>query len=1095
MGYKYNPFTGQFDLSGGGGPAASASWKDPVANEAALPPSGNDAGDARVTLDTSHVYIWTGSAWTDAITDAITPTETVTLTNKTMDGDDNTFTDIGISSLKTVLADANEFIVRDGSGAVVSANVVPAGTVVGTSDTQVLTNKTFDADSNTLSNVDDGNIKAGAAIDASKIADGSVSNTEFQYISTVSSNVQTQLDGKLGSLPVYNTIYVDMLGNDSTAVANDASKPCLTIAKALTLVTSPASANRWRIVLGIGAFIHSTSDLELPAWTWLMGQGGSGVATLTTVQVTGGSQEVKLGSGWTAASIRGGIVGLFLRGGTKLNMDFQTLVGVSSHTVELVNMGVSGVVTFKANTGTSDFLDANNIRLFSNLVISGGSVTVVGGDIRGSVTIDNSGTQNASVGLYQGLVAGNVTMTSSGANTVGCTLLNEFINGSLTLDGSAVTVVANRSLPPNASVSVLNGATLTREEDAYATAYVPAVGSDWPNPDPTTVQAGLDSLAAQVTVAAGSAITSLTGDVTATGPGAAAATLADSTVTNAKVAVGAAIDATKIADGSVSSTEFQYLNSATSNIQTQIDAKTTRVLPSFAQYVYVNYISGSDVTGNGSMDKPFQTIVQAMSTISDSGSTKPYVIGLLGARQVETADILLKPYVSIVGMGQSASYIRSPGFNIKPDPSLSASGSWNVLKGFYLGGGTGINWDLQALGGGSDCLLVIENITIGGVLNFKGRNAGGGDFLEMYVGIALGTTVFDSCFPQIQSFEFTDPVSITDTAGVGSAAATLNNVVLDAGLTLDSQAAVYLNNTVFPGSSSITTTNTNVINSYRGLPPVARRTLSGGTTVNYADDASMIPYTPTTGADWTNPDPVNVQEALDDLATAVSGTVGAAITSLTGDVTASGPGAAAATIANNAITNVKVDAAAAIARSKLASGTNYRILANSSSGVMSENAALTAARAVQSDANGQLESSAVTTTELGYVSGVTSSIQTQLAGKLTKSAGDLNETSFAGANNEATPVDVTGFAFANASVRSFQAFVSVFVDATSDLYEEFELFGVQRGSDWTLAVESSGDNSQVVFSVTNAGQVQYTSANYTGFSSMVIKFRAITTAV
>src|SRR5690606_29526616 len=49
------------------------------------------------------------------------------------------------------------------------------GNVVGTTDAQTLTNKTFDADANTLTNVDDANIKAGAAIARSKLAAGTAS--------------------------------------------------------------------------------------------------------------------------------------------------------------------------------------------------------------------------------------------------------------------------------------------------------------------------------------------------------------------------------------------------------------------------------------------------------------------------------------------------------------------------------------------------------------------------------------------------------------------------------------------------------------------------------------------------------------------------------------------------------------------------------------------------------------------------------------------------------------------------------------------------------------------------------------------------------
>ena len=37
-----------------------------------------------------------------------------------------------------------------------------------------------------------------------------------------------------------------------------------------------------------------------------------------------------------------------------------------------------------------------------------------------------------------------------------------------------------------------------------------------------------------------------------------------------------ALNATSIADGSISNTEFQYLNGVTSNIQTQIDTKSSK---------------------------------------------------------------------------------------------------------------------------------------------------------------------------------------------------------------------------------------------------------------------------------------------------------------------------------------------------------------------------------------------------------------------------------------------------------------------------------------------------------------------------------------
>lgn len=111
------------------------------------------------------------------------------------------------------------------------------------------------------------------------------------------------------------------------------------------------------------------------------------------------------------------------------------------------------------------------------------------------------------------------------------------------------------------------------------------------------------------------------------------------------------------------------------------------------------------------------------------------------------------------------------------------------------------------------------------------------------------------------------------------------------------------------------------------------------------------------------------------------------------------------------------------------------------------------------------------------------------------SSGDINETSFSISNNQAAPASVTGFAFSNSVVRSFTAKVSVVIDATTDLFEEFEIKGIQKGADWDYTIVSSGDNSGVDFILTSGGQITYTSDNYTGFVSGTLKFRAITVSV
>jgi len=180
----------------------------------------------------------------------------------------------GSGATQTVANGKSKLLFLEGTGA--SAAVIDAldkieigsnatvgglSSPINASSVATLTNKTFDADArgNSLTNVENANIKASAEIDAAKIANGTVSNTEFQYLNGVTSALQTQI----------NNIY-----------------PVGSIYMNATNSTNPNTLlgfGTW-VRFGEGRMVISQQDSN-PRWNSAEETGGLESVTLTTAQI------------------------------------------------------------------------------------------------------------------------------------------------------------------------------------------------------------------------------------------------------------------------------------------------------------------------------------------------------------------------------------------------------------------------------------------------------------------------------------------------------------------------------------------------------------------------------------------------------------------------------------------------------------------------------------------------------------------------------------------------------------------------------------------------------------------------------------------
>jgi len=385
-------------------------------------------------------------------------------------------------------------------------------------------------------------------ISAEKIANGTISDTEFQYLNGVTSAIQTQLDAKAGAIT----------GGASTIATSD-----LTASRALVSNSSGKVA------------VSSVTSTELGYV--------SGVSSAIQTQLD--AKNVKANNLSDVASASTARTNLGLAIGSDVQAYDAQLADIAGLTPTDSNFIVGDGSNFTTETGATA---RTSLGLGTIATQDANSVAITGGSVTG-MSAPSSASDVTTKSYVDDLVAGLKTrIITRVATTANVNLSNALENGD-TLDGISL-ATGNKVLVKNQTDATENGIYL-----------VPASGAASRDPDFNTV----DELAGQLviiqegttnedtiflcTTDTGGSIGSVNITFTQVQPqftgtvssvAVADAGSSEFTVTGSPITTSGTINlavnsisAAKIGNGDVDNTELSYVNGVTSAIQTQIDNK------------------------------------------------------------------------------------------------------------------------------------------------------------------------------------------------------------------------------------------------------------------------------------------------------------------------------------------------------------------------------------------------------------------------------------------------------------------------------------------------------------------------------------------
>lgn len=386
---------------------------------------GDSGGALSIDLDSETLTIAGGtgidtSGATNTLTVAIDSTVTTnsgtqTLTNKTISGASNTLSNIGNSSL------TNSTVSYGGvSLALGATDATPAF------DLQDATSYPASALTGTISNA-----QLAGTIDATKIHDGTISNTEFGYLNGVTSAIQTQIDSKLTASNNLSDIATASTARTNLGLGTMATQSASSVAitgGSVTGMGSPSAGSDVatktyvdNLVAGLKTRIitrvATTTNVDLTADL----QNGDTIDGITLV--TGNKVLVKNQSD----ASKNGIYDVVASGTATRNTDYDTIAELAGQIVVVQEGTTNGDTIYLCTTDTDATLGSSNITFTIIEPANTGTVTSVAVADSGSSEFTITGSPVTSSGTIS-LAVNSINATKIGSGTIDNTEFG-YLNG------------------------------------------------------------------------------------------------------------------------------------------------------------------------------------------------------------------------------------------------------------------------------------------------------------------------------------------------------------------------------------------------------------------------------------------------------------------------------------------------------------------------------------------------------------------------------------------------------------------------------------------------------------------------------------------